>query len=121
MQSLLRHPDTLAREDFQPFTATADQVTGRVVITTADPARFSALLEAILAEGGFAPGTVFERLLEAEMAAQARGKAARRTPAEVRRRLAQTVNPYLHLGMRPDEVRNAFDRVLEVRQEPVGD
>ena len=116
MESLRRHPETVARDDYEPFTATPDHASGRVVITTADPARFSAMLERLVHEGAFAPGTVFERLLDAELAAQASGRAAKRTPAEVRRRLAQTVNPYLHLGNRVEEVRTAFDKVLEVRQ-----
>lgn len=121
LDSLSRHPEVRAREDYQDFTAEADHGTQRVVVTTADPARFHALLRAVAAEGGFGPGAVFERLLEAELAAQkANTRMASRSPAEVRRRLSHTVNPYLHLGSKPAEVLNAFDKVLEVRPEGAG-
>ena len=121
LASLSRNPDIRAREDFEAFTAKADNATLRVVVTTRDPARFHALLRAVAAEGGFGPGAVFERLLDAELAEQkANTKVASRSPAEVRRRLAQSVNPYLHLGSKPAEVLTAFDKVLEGRPDTGG-
>ncbi|CAN5163656.1 hypothetical protein BH23ACT9_BH23ACT9_35500 [soil metagenome] len=115
LNSLSRHPDIKAREDYQPFSAQPWEA-GRVLVTTTDPARFHALLRDVTSAGGFGPGEVFERLMDAEMMAmKADTKTANRTPAEVRRRLAKQVNPYLHLGTKPEDILNAFDQVLEIR------
>lgn len=116
LASLNRNPDILARPDYEPFSFVQDDATGLVRVTTADTGRFHAMLRAVTDEGGFDPGAVFERLLEAEIAEMhANPKVARRSPAEVRRRLAQRVNPYLYLGNKPADVLAAFDKVLEVR------
>lgn len=116
LESLIRHPGITARPDYEPFTFAPDQTTGLIRVTTADTGRFHALLRAVTDEGGFDPGAVFERLLDAEMTAMhANTKVAKRSPAEVRRRLAQRVNPYLYLGNKSADVLNAFDKVLEVR------
>lgn len=115
LNSLSGHPEIKAREDYQPFSAQPGEG-GRVLVTTTDPLRFHALLRDVTAAGGFAPGAVFDRLLDAELLAmKANTKTANRTPAEVRRRLANHVNPYLHLGTKPQDILNAFDQVLEIR------
>lgn len=116
LASLARHPDTREREDFQPFTFAHDHASGLVRVTTDDPSRFHAMLRAVAQEGGFGPGAVFDRLLEAELAEMhANTKVARRSPAEVRRRLSHSVDPNLYLGSTPADVLTAFDKVLEVR------
>jgi hypothetical protein len=116
LRSLSAHPEVRAREDYEPFTAAADHEAGRVIVVTAAPGRFSALLDAMTVEGGFAPGAVFERLVDATMLQRRKG----RTPAQVRREVAERTNPFLHLGNRTDEIRNAFDKIVVVTEGPVG-